>query len=170
MSRIFAAGVATPTNWFSPVFPCLRNNRIAATIIPFPRTGPQVVPGHVMVPRVVCYLPYPETAPLEVVDFKPSDFGLTENETNAPLSSLQMQHKLKHGEFSDVSQQLNQVLSRGFEQGYFTIHASSTAQERSDARLAAELIARITPDGLRSVYRIAGKLLFDWIDRCAEET
>lgn len=169
MSRVFAAGVATPANWFSPIFPCLRNNRIAGTIIPFPRTSPQVVPGHVLAPRVVCYLPYPEAAPLELVDFKPSDFGLTESETKGPLASLRMRDELKHGEFSEILQELNQVLSRGFEQGYFTGHASMTVVERTDARLAADLIDRITPVELRNVYRIAGKLLYDWIDSCGND-
>jgi hypothetical protein len=169
MSRIFAAGVATPANWFSPVFPCLRNNRIAATMIPFPRTGPQVVPGHVLAPQDVIYLPYPQAAPIEVVKFEPTHFGLTENEISGPLSSLQILQELKHGEFSDVTMQLNEILSCGLEQGYFEGHSCSTTKERTEGKLAAELIERITPERLHKIYRIAGRLFFDWIDRCAAE-
>jgi hypothetical protein len=166
MSRLFAQGIASPQNWYSPVFPILHENKVSSVVIAFPRSAPQVIPGHVLAPKNIYYLPYPEAEPIEVVDFDPKQFGLAENKIESPLSSLQVLQRLKHGEYTEITKQLHKIISRGFEQDYFVSHSSPTEQERADAKMVTNLLSRITPEGLSELYRAAGKLLFDWIKWC----
>lgn len=166
MSRCFAKKAVSPDQWFCPTFPCLRKNVLTAIVIPFERTPPQDIPGYVLVPKVVCYIPFPAANPIEVVAFDPRQFDMVGEDANKILSTLEMPSTLKHGEFTEITVQLNEALSRGFENGYFMDHSLVTSEERADSKLIAELLPRITPIGLDKLYHSAGKMLYDWIDRC----
>jgi hypothetical protein len=111
-------------------------------------------------------MPYPAADPVSKVDFQASHFAVSADQPEQPLSSFEILQQLKPGEFLEITKNLNEVLSRGFEQGYYLSSSCSSERERADAKLTSELLARITPDGLSNIYRIAGKLLYDWIDRC----